>query len=170
MAAARRERGALGGVQWGPATDGRLFYVAVSDIAFRKSTDLNHMNPDPAKGGGLTAFEVSSGEPVWKAAPPVCGDRPACSPAQSAAVTAISGAVFSGSLDGHIRAYSSADGKVLWDFDTERSFETVNHVAAEGGSLDVSGPVVAEGMVFVSSGYPQYGGKGGNVLLAFGAQ
>jgi polyvinyl alcohol dehydrogenase (cytochrome) len=56
---------------------------------------------------------------------------------------------------------------VLRDFDTERSFETVNHVPAEGGSLDVSGPVVAGGMVYVVSGYSQYGGKGGNVLPAF---
>ena len=75
--------------------------------------------------------------------------------------------VFSGSLDGHIRAYSSSDGKVLWDLDTERSFETVNGIAATGGSLDVAGPVVAEGMVFVVSGYPTYGGRPGNVLLAF---
>ena len=34
-----------------------------------------------------------------------------CSPAQSAAVTVIPGVVFSGSLDGHLRAYSTADGQ-----------------------------------------------------------
>ena len=162
--------GALGGVQWGPATDGHLLFVAVSDLAFQKAKDPAHLTLDPKVGGGLSAFSVSSGKPVWKAVPPVCGDRTPCSPAQSAAISAVTGAVFSGSLDGHIRAYSATDGAVLWDFDTERSFTTVNHVPAEGGSLDGGGPVITDGMVFVSSGYPQYGGKAGNVLLAFDAE
>ncbi len=157
----------LGGVQWGPASDGALYYVAVSDIAFLNTSTPMKLVADPKAGGGLSAYVIKSGKLAWKAEPPICADRPMCSPAQSAAVTAIRGAVFSGSLDGHVRAYSSKDGAVLWDFDTERSFETVNHIPAEGGSLDVSGPVIAGGMVFVSSGYPQYGGKGGNVLLAF---
>ncbi|MDQ2946200.1 MAG: PQQ-binding-like beta-propeller repeat protein, partial [Acidobacteriota bacterium] len=162
--------GALGGIEWGPATDGNLFFVAVSDIAFQHGHDATQLTVDPKIGGGLLAFSASSGKLAWKATPPICGDRSFCSPAQSAAVSAIAGAVFSGSLDGHLRAYSSTDGAVLWDFDTERSFETVNHVSAEGGSLDVGGPVVAGGMVFVNSGYPQYGGQAGNVLLAFDSE
>ena len=53
-----------------------------------------------------------------------------------AAVTAIPGMVFSGSVDGHLRGYSMADGKIAWDFDTIRSYDTVNKVEARGGSLD----------------------------------
>jgi polyvinyl alcohol dehydrogenase (cytochrome) len=83
-------------------------------------------------------------------------------------VTAIPGVVFSGSMDGHIRAFSSADGTLLWDFDTSRRYETVNGVPGNGGSLDGPGPVVVGGMVFVNSGYPRFGGAAGNVLLAFG--
>jgi polyvinyl alcohol dehydrogenase (cytochrome) len=162
--------GALGGIQWGPATDGRTIFAAVSDIAFLPSTEPGKMNTDPNTGGGLVAYTVDSGREQWRAKPMPCGDRRPCSPAQSAAVTAIPGVVFSGSLDGHIRAYSTADGKLLWDFDTERSFNTVNGVAASGGSLDAAGAVVAEGMVFVVSGYPTNGGKPGNVLLAFAAE
>ena len=30
----------------------------------------------------------------------------------------------SGSLDGHVRAYTAEEGKVVWDFDTVRDFET----------------------------------------------
>ena len=161
--------GSLGGIQWGPATDGRTIFAAISDVAFLKGTELGKPNLDPAAGGGLAAYAVDSGQEEWKAPAAVCERKP-CSPAQSAAVTAIPGVVFSGSLDGHIRAYSATDGKVLWDFDTERSFDTVNGVAASGGSLDIAGPVVAEGMVFVISGYPTYGGKPGNVLLAFKAE
>jgi len=83
------------------------------------------------------------------------------------AVTAMPGAVFSGSLDGHLRAFSPEDGKVLWDFDTVRDYKTVNGVRAKGGSLDGAGPVIIKGMVFVNSGYSRFGGMPGNVLLAF---
>jgi polyvinyl alcohol dehydrogenase (cytochrome) len=85
-------------------------------------------------------------------------------------VTAIDGAVFSGAMDGHLRAFSTADGKLLWDFDTERDYATVNGVQASGGSLDGAGPVISDGMVFVNSGYPRFGGKPGNALLAFGVK
>ena len=82
-------------------------------------------------------------------------------------MTAIPGVVFSGSLDGHLRAYDTKTGNIVWDFDTVRDFQTVDHVPAKGGSLDAGGPVVAGGTLFVSSGYSQYGGMPGNVLLAF---
>ena len=70
-------------------------------------------------------------------------------------------------MDGHLRAYSSRDGSIIWDFDTGKPFETVNGVKATGGSLDGPGPSVARGMVFVHSGYGRIVGQGGNVLLAF---
>jgi polyvinyl alcohol dehydrogenase (cytochrome) len=153
--------GLLGGVQWGPATDGSSFYVAVSDLAFQGR------GADPTKGGGISAYQVADGKLIWKTPPPGCGDRRPCSPAQSQAVTAIPGAVFSGSIDGHLRAYATQDGKIIWDFDTAQSFTSVNGVVTKGGSLDVGGPVVAEGMVVVVSGYPGFGAMPGNVLLAF---
>jgi polyvinyl alcohol dehydrogenase (cytochrome) len=161
------EGGALGGIQWGPATDGNLMYVAVADVRLAKSDAPGKLNLDSTKGGGLMAYRVDNGQRVWTAPPPGCKERRPCSPAQSAAVTAIPGAVFSGSLDGHIRAYNAKTGAIIWDFDTERDFDTVDHAPAHGGSIDVAGPVVAGGMVFVESGYPQYGGAPGNVLLAF---
>jgi polyvinyl alcohol dehydrogenase (cytochrome) len=88
-------------------------------------------------------------------------------PPLSAAVSAIPGAVFSGALDGHLRAYSSKDGSVIWDFDTAREFPTVNGKPAHGGSIDAAGAAVAGGMVFATSGYAQWGGMPGNVLLVF---
>jgi polyvinyl alcohol dehydrogenase (cytochrome) len=75
--------------------------------------------------------------------------------------------VFSGSLDGHLRAFSSGEGKLLWDLDTRKPWTTVNHVPAQGGSLNGAGPTVAGGMVLVNSGYGIVGGAAGNVLLAF---
>ena len=124
---------------------------------------------DPKQGGGLTALRVGDGSKVWYVAPIPCGPaaKPGCSPAQSAAVTAIPGVVFSGSLDGHLRAYSSEDGKILWDFDTVREYKAANGIAGKGGSIDGPGAVVVKGMVFVNSGYARFGGMPGNVLLAF---
>jgi polyvinyl alcohol dehydrogenase (cytochrome) len=71
-------------------------------------------------------------------------------------------------MDGHVRAFSAADGRLLWDFDTQRRFDTVNGQPAQGGSLDGAGAVVVDGMVYINSGYPRLGGAPGNVLLAFG--
>jgi polyvinyl alcohol dehydrogenase (cytochrome) len=148
-------------------------YVAISDVVVHSVADPaapggHRIFPDPKKGGGLHAIDLKTGRIVWSSRPAVCPVSQAiCSPAQSAAVTAIPGAVFSGALDGHMRAYSSVDGSVVWDFDTAREFPTVNGKPAHGGSIDASGAAVAGGLVFVNSGYNEFGGMPGNVLLAF---
>jgi polyvinyl alcohol dehydrogenase (cytochrome) len=164
---------ALGGVQWGSAFDGRYVYVALSDVipetagtAAGPQATLGQA-PLTNTGGGLFALDPASGQIVWTRPHPGCGDRPGCSPAQSAAVTAIPGIVFSGGIDGHLRAYASGNGAIVWVVDTMQPYTTVNGVAANGGSLDGPGPVVVDGMVFVNSGYGFIAGKPGNVLLAF---
>jgi polyvinyl alcohol dehydrogenase (cytochrome) len=159
--------GTMGGVQWGSATDGTRVYVALSDIGRVMLTYSNSTDADPKQGGGMFALRLEDGERVWYTPPPGCGARPRCSPAQSAAVSAIPGVAFSGSVDGHIRAYDAATGAIVWDFDTIRTYETVNGVPGRGGSLDGPGPAIGGGMVFVNSGYPTAGGTPGNVLLAF---
>jgi polyvinyl alcohol dehydrogenase (cytochrome) len=167
------EGSALGGSQWGSAADGEKVYVAISDIGIGGVPDPKsplgyRLVLDPKKGGGLHALDLKTGKIVWSAKPAPCAEgRTDCSPAQSAAVTAIPGVVFSGSVDGHLRAYSASTGEVLWDTDTAREFETVNGKPAHGGSMDAAGPAVVNGMVFVNSGYGQWGGMPGNVFLAF---
>ncbi len=164
---------ALGGSQWGSAADGEKIYVAISDIGIGARPDASSPQGfrsvlDPNTGGGLHALDLKSGKIVWSAKPSPCAaGRTGCSPAQSAAVTAIPGVVFSGSVDGHLRAYSTSTGEVIWDVDTVREFETVNGKPARGGSMDVAGPAVVNGMLFVNSGYGQWGGTPGNVLLVF---
>src|SRR4029077_20921086 len=109
-------------------------------------------NPEP---GGLHAVNLITGERTWFA-PPVkdlkCGRGRGCTASQSAAITVIPGAVLSGSFDGGIRAYSTKDGSILWDFDTNKEFLTVNGVTARGASLNGPAPVVVGGMVYVNSG------------------
>jgi polyvinyl alcohol dehydrogenase (cytochrome) len=75
--------------------------------------------------------------------------------------------VFSAGGDGGLRAYASSDGSILWTFDTNRPFKTVNGVDANGGSMDGPGVVVSGGMLYVNSGYGGIAGRSGNVLLAF---
>ena len=164
-----------GGIEWGMASDGQLVYAAVSDAApqpgkLGTASPVGNVDFDQNKGGGITALRIADGSKAWFAPPHKCDPpKPGCGPAQPGALTAIPGVIFSGALDGHIRAFGAEDGKVLWDFDTAVGYTTVNGVAAHGGSLDSAGPVVAGGMVYVNSGYPRNGGMPGNVLLAFGA-
>jgi polyvinyl alcohol dehydrogenase (cytochrome) len=169
--------GKSGGIQWGSATDGKNVYVAVSDVVMKASAPGTPgtrptlfgipMALDPNAGGGLYALDVATGKTVWHTPHPGCNNTPGCSPAQSAAVTVIPGVVFSGGLDGHLRAYSAKDGKILWDADTMQEFQTVNGVKGTGGSIDGPGPVVVGGTVFVNSGYLYVGTAPGNVLLAY---
>src|SRR5215831_15596466 len=164
--------GTVGGIEWGGATDGRNFYVGLSDVAFdvalKPGTNDRQYELDATKGGGMFAVRADTGQQIWQTPPPGCKERRPCSPAQSAAITAIPGVVFSGALDGHLRAYSTTDGKIIWDYDTDREFKTTNNLAGHGGALDVGGPIIAGGMLFVNSGSAQRNGLPGNVLLAFG--
>jgi polyvinyl alcohol dehydrogenase (cytochrome) len=167
----------LGGIQWGSAVDAKNVYAAVSDVELAPATENKAgarrmvlggtvlLNPET--GGGIFALDAATGRQVWHTPNPGCHDRPGCSPAQSAAVTAIVGAVFSGSLDGHLRAYATGNGAIIWDVNTAREYETVNGVKGNGGSIDGPGPVVVNGMLFTNSGYGAWGGAPGNVLLAF---
>ena len=155
--------GALGGVHWGVAAgEGRVF-APVSDR-------ITGLDPAGEARPGLHGLDLLTGAAVWSVPAPACVGRPGCFTAFSAAPAVIPGAVFSGGLDGHIRAFSAADGQLLWDFDTVREFQTVNGVPAKGGAIDGPGPTIANGMVYLSSGYALFGQIGGNVLLAFGAK
>jgi polyvinyl alcohol dehydrogenase (cytochrome) len=159
--------GINGGVQWGSAADATHVYVALSDLGRIPVPNSQATLPDPEAGGGLFAFRLDNGRQTWTTpAPRACRTRDRCSPAQSAAVSGIPGVTFSGAIDGHLRAYSTRDGAIVWDFDTVQTYQTANGVAARGGSLNVAGPAVAGGTVVVNSGYVQ-NGMPGNVLLAF---
>lgn len=151
---------ALGGMEWGSAADNANVYFPVSDI----------LGPKP---GGLHAVNMKTGERVWYAPPadPACGTPGrGCNAALAAAISVIPGAVFAGSNDGAIRAHSTKDGAVIWEFNTNREFQTVNGVAAKGGSIQGPGPAIAGGMMYLNSGYGAFGGRPGNVLLAFGVE
>jgi polyvinyl alcohol dehydrogenase (cytochrome) len=148
----------LGGILWGIAGHQGVAYVPLSDIDRQK----------PDAGGGMFAIDAATGKVLWHTPPPApaCLTKPGCNSAQLAPPSAIEGAVFSGSMDGHLRAYDMTSGKIIWDFDAAQSFPTTNGIPASGGSFSSTGPTIVDGMLYVNSGY---GGQGmaGNALLAF---
>ena len=149
----------LGGV-WGAAADNQNIYFGVSDG--------QSQNP-----GGVRAAKLTTGEQIWSVPGPnprLCAGAPRCTASQGGAVTLIPGAVIAGSLDGGLRAYSTDDGTVLWQFDTNKEFTTVNGVKAAGASIDGSPLIVADGMLFLNSGYGGIAARPGNVFLAFGLE
>ena len=143
--------GSAGGVAWGSAADHRNLYVATT----------GGLVQPPNASGSLTALDLKTGAARWHtpSPQPACtsGNRN-CSHGQSQAVTVMPGSAFSGSMDGHLRAYSTIDGKILWDFDTAKDFQTRNGVKASGGPMDHGGATIVNGVVYVNSG---------NTLLAF---
>ena len=154
--------GVNGGTMWGGATDDQgVAYIGISDFTGGK----------PEVGGGLVALRMATGEKLWTtpAPKPGCIGTPGCSAAQPAPVTVIPGVAFLGSWDGHVRAYETKAGKIIWDFDTVQDFQTVNGVKARGGSINSMAPVIAGGMLYITSGYSG-NAMPGNVLLAFSAE
>ena len=118
-------------------------------------------------GNGLVALNLADGVEKWFV-PLKTPEAMAQHRGVVAAVSVIPGAFFSGAMDGMLRAVSPGNGQTLWEFNTAQDFETVNHVQAKGGSIGAAGPSIANGMVFVGSGYVGFqNGVPGNVLLAF---
>jgi polyvinyl alcohol dehydrogenase (cytochrome) len=156
-------RGAEGAFTWGPAADSNRLYIALPIINQRPNR--------PAGKGGIYALELATGKQVWytPSPPPKCAGEAGCSVAPSAALTLIPGVLFSATRDGRLIAYSPDTGKQLWEFDTRREVTTVNGVPGHGGSINAAGVTVADGMLFVNSGYGA-GGIPGNLLIALGVQ
>jgi polyvinyl alcohol dehydrogenase (cytochrome) len=148
-----------GGIQWGAAVDREQAYLPVSDIR----------TPAP---GGLHAVRLATGERAWYQPPPplACKGGATCNAALISAPSLIPGVLFSGSNDGTLRAHSTKDGSILWSFDTNREFRTLNGVTAGGGSIQGPGPTIAGGMLYLNSGYGDHLGRPGNVLIAFEVQ
>lgn len=153
--------GALGGIEWGHAADDTTAYAPVSD----------RFKPD--SHGLITAVDMKTGQPIWTTPTPDTGCKPpapGCQTSMSAAISVIPGVVFAGGVDGHLRGLNAKTGEIIWDYDANHAFETVNQVTAKGGSFDGPGPVIVNGMLFTSSGYGMWGGSAGNVLIAFSIQ
>jgi polyvinyl alcohol dehydrogenase (cytochrome) len=139
----RDVQGRTTGIIWGGAADEQNAYFGLVS-------------------GGVAAVQLATGERAWFQ-PLTPGTW------NAGATTAIPGVTFATGADGRIYALSTKDGSILWQYETNRRFETVNKVEAKGGSLRAPGVTIAGGMLFADSGYGVFGGNDvtGNVLLAF---
>ncbi|HEY0960899.1 MAG TPA: PQQ-binding-like beta-propeller repeat protein [Pseudomonadales bacterium] len=158
--------GAMGGVHWGMAFDGKSrLYVP------------NNMSTGPTADGeepGLHALDIDTGNILWSYLhkPDCSGERatniPSCERnyGMSAATLLVDGAVIQGANDGFVKIFDAQRGEPLFTFDTARPFDTVNGVEGKGGAIDNANMIAANGMLFVQSGYGLMGVPG-NVLLAF---
>lgn len=174
-----------GGVHWGMALSGERLLVAAADP--------ERVRPDYIPKPGLHALNLTDGEILWfqpvtrgceiaEEDKPMIGlqnmragkkielaDQYRCSfyYGLSAAVLATPELVFSAGLDGRIRAFDIASGELLWQAETAKPFEADNGISGHGGAIDVSGQVLADGWLYVQSGYSMFGQLPGNVLLAY---
>jgi polyvinyl alcohol dehydrogenase (cytochrome) len=143
---AERPPSAAGLIVFGGASDGENVYYGLNQ-----------------PGGGVAAIKLADGSRPWTAKAAANG------PGNPAATTAMPGAVFAGFADGMLRVFSTTDGHILWQYNTNREFESINGVTAKGGNMGQAGATVAGGMVFIGSGYGTGNSGFGNVLLAFGS-
>jgi polyvinyl alcohol dehydrogenase (cytochrome) len=157
--------GTQGGVHFGMAAQGRLVYVPINDMEDTKDGRVYNAK---LRGAGIHAIDAANGRVFWKSkADNVCGNRENCDPGISAAVTAVTGFVFAGHLDGRFRAYDGRSGKAIWTVDTTLPVKTVSGATARGGGMSGPGAAVANGHVVVNSGYGLYYHMPGNLLMVF---
>jgi polyvinyl alcohol dehydrogenase (cytochrome) len=157
--------GVVAGIHFGIAVSGDTVFAPVSDVP-----DGNKYPDDPRPG--MYALDVKTGEYVWQApAQDVCNGKPFCHPGYSGAITATPDLLLAGANDGFIRAFDTATGKVVWEYDTVKDFDTVNGTKARGGSMGGgTAPLAYKGMLIMNSGYGFAGKMPGNVLLVFEAK
>ncbi len=176
-----------GGVHWGMALSGERLLVAAADP--------ERVRPGYIPKPGLHALDATTGEILWfqgvsrgcdipEENKPMIGlqnmragktielsEQYRCSfyYGLSAALMATDELVFSAGLDGRIRAFDIVNGDLLWQAETARSFAADNGISGHGGAIDVSGQVIADGWLYVQSGYSMFGQLPGNMLLAYRA-
>jgi polyvinyl alcohol dehydrogenase (cytochrome) len=126
------------------------------------------------RNGALYALDPISGQAAWQtsmsgciAGPGVPADQ--CWSGNMNAISSTPGIVWVGAMDGQVYAFDAANGKTLWLYDTARTVQSVNGVAGHGGSIATVGVTVANGQIYVGSGYNQWTPSFmlGNVLFAF---
>jgi polyvinyl alcohol dehydrogenase (cytochrome) len=148
------------GSVWGGASDGQVFY---RPLPMRDGT------------GAVAAMAPATGERIWYTTltqeANCAASKEGCNPTNRAGAIVIPGVLFTGSRDGVVRAFSTTDGKILWEYAiNNRDFDTVNGVPGKGGPIGGPGPTVVDGMLYAAAGYAILGGGQGNVLLAFGIE
>jgi polyvinyl alcohol dehydrogenase (cytochrome) len=162
---------ALGGVHWGIAVYDNKLVIPINDPALAGAS--------PKARPGVYTFDVATGRPGWSyAAKPNCEGARATAVSGctsrfgfSAAPVVVDGAIVGATLGGEVIILDGADGRVINRIDTVGPIATLNKdVDGKGGSADAHAISAGAGMIFINSGYGQFGQTGGNVLIAYKAK
>lgn len=161
--------GALGGMEFGSATDGQRFYVQITNFAHEPfALTAGPQTGLTVNGGIWAALDVATGQILWQTPDPASFDPltggithlswganlgPGFFGVAMGPLTIANGVLFGGSMDraGHMYAFDAATGEILWQF-------------ASGGSV-MSAPAIYAGMVYWGSGYQT--GFNNNKFYAF---
>ena len=156
--------GIIGGVHWGLAANEMLGLVFVP-ISDKKITGF----PSPGEPKpGLYALDIETGARRWEYTRASRCDTQECVFGFSAAAIATNDIVVAGSMDGFLEIFRAGTGELLWSHDSWREYAAVNEIATSGGAFDAHGPMIADDLLLVTSGYGYVGRqRGGNALLVF---
>jgi len=112
-----------------------------------------------------------TGKLIWRTPTPkegCTGKGERCANGLASPALVVGDLVFSGGLDGVLRAYDRREGTIVWSYDAAQSYKGVNGIEGNGGAFGMGGAVVAGNMLYVTSGWEVYNFTlPGNVLLAF---
>ncbi|HET9015881.1 MAG TPA: PQQ-binding-like beta-propeller repeat protein [Thermomicrobiaceae bacterium] len=143
---------ALGGIQWGSASDGQRIYVAVGNLY---GVPYTLPSGQTSHAGSWAALDPADGHVIWQVADPNGA-------MDLGPMTVANGVVYAPSMGAqsagtpNMFALNAATGKTLWSY-------------ASGGSV-VAGAVVANDAVYWGSGYANlavFGGVGSHTFYAF---
>ena len=165
-AGARMLPGANGGVEWSPiAADPRLGYSFAINL-HQPMTYQVESNPYPggklwlggafkgiageAVGGNVTAVNYNTGKVAWQVKTP--------EPMIGGSLATAGGLLFAGEANGLFKAYDSANGKILWQFQAGAGVNAPPSAYAIGGQ---------EYVVVGAGGNAQINSKRGNSIIAF---
>ena len=137
---------ALGGIEWGTASDGERIYVAISNLGHILYTLVP--SGEKITWGSWSALDVSTGNILWQTADPTAGAI------DTGSVSVANGVMYAGSYSGGMYALDTKTGQILWSF-------------GSGGSV-IDGPSIVNGFVYWGSGYRRIPpGVGNNKIYAF---
>jgi polyvinyl alcohol dehydrogenase (cytochrome) len=142
---------ALGGMEWGSATDGKRIYVQIGN---RNGIPTTMSDGSTTTGGSWAALDPADGHIIWQVADPNGAMDLAPMTVANGVVYAASMGGSSSTTAGTMFALDAASGSTLWSF--------------PAGSSVIAGASIADNTVFWGSGYTHLNlGTGNNKLYAF---
>jgi polyvinyl alcohol dehydrogenase (cytochrome) len=138
----------LGGIEWGPATDGKRIYVAEENFY---GIPYQLPSGQTITSGSWAALDPATGKILWQVADPsnnAFGGGNALGP-----VSVANGVLYAPSMSGNMYALDAANGKTLWSYQTP-------------GAV-IGGAAVVNGTVYWGDGYAHLGIPGWNASTTF---